>query len=700
MAQTDSPGGRGAARTSPALDILVADDDGEAAESLAAVLRKAGHFVRLARHGGEALALAAAEPPDLVISDIMMPEMDGFMLCRRIREDRRLAGVPVLLYSSVFCFEDDRELAMSLGASRFLVKPIDPGVLLEAVRAETGRPGRGRPGGRADAAGMDERHYRALLEKLHLKIKELEAARLKLAESEARYQGVTAALSDYVYTVYVESGKAVRTEHGESCRKVTGYSCRELENDPGLWLRMVAEEDRAAVTERARAVLSGESPGPLEHRIVHKDGTTGWVSNTPVLHRGPAGELLAYTGVVRDITARKAAEQRQALTDAALLQSQKMEVAGRLASGIAHDFNNILTAITGYAGLAVPLLPKDSPARGNLEEITRSAERAAQLTRQLLAFSRRQVLEFRTLDLNAVMTDMRDMLERLIGEDITLAIRRSGGPARVRADFGYLEQVVLNLAVNARDAMPGGGRLDMEIGVSVLGQPAVHRHGTVPPGRYVTLSVTDAGCGMSEETQSHLFEPFFTTKEQGKGTGLGLPTIYGIVTQSGGHISVYSEEGRGTCFRIYLPEAPAGTESAKPAERRGPELFKGTATVLLVEDDPSIRALGRRVLSADGFTVIHAASGPEALELCAKNRTPVHLLLTDMVMPGMSGPELAERLSSRWPELKVVFMSGYTEHAALGDGLLRKGANFIQKPFSPDALLRAIRETLARPRAG
>lgn len=700
MARTDVPGRREAARSSSQLDILIADDDGETAEALASVLREAGHSARLARHGGDALALAVNSPPDLVISDIMMPEMDGFMLCRRMQEDERLAKVPVILYSSVFCFDDDRELAMSLGASRFLVKPIDPGALLEAVRAETGRPGGSRPENRTVAAGMDERHYRALLEKLHVKIKELEAARLKLAESEARYRGVTAALSDYVYTVYVESGKAVRTEHGESCLKVTGYSRRELEDDPDLWLRMVAEEDRAAVTEHARAVLSGKSPGPLEHRIVRKDGTTGWVSNTPVLHRGPAGGLLAYTGVLRDITARKAAEERQALTDAALLQSQKMEVAGRLASGIAHDFNNILTAITGYAELAVPLLPKDSPARGNLKEITRSAERAAQLTRQLLAFSRRQVLEFRTLDLNAVMADMRDMLERLIGEDITLAILRAEGPALVRADFGYLEQVVLNLAVNARDAMPAGGRLTMEITRSLLRQPAVHRHGTIPPGRYTVLSATDTGCGMSEEVQSHIFEPFFTTKEQGKGTGLGLPTIYGIVAQSGGYVAVYSEEGKGTCFSIYLPEVPAGTETAKPAEQRKAPLFKGSATVLLVEDDPSIRALGRRVLTADGFTVVHAASGPEALELCAKRQAPVHLLLTDMVMPEMSGPELAERLSSLWPGLKVIFMSGYTEHAALNDGLLRKGANFIQKPFAPDALLRAIRETLARPRSG
>ncbi|MEW5905562.1 MAG: response regulator [Elusimicrobiota bacterium] len=697
MAHTDVPGGRGAARASRQLDILVADDDDGAAEALAVVLRKAGHSVRLARHGGEAFALASASVPDLVVSDIMMPEMDGFMLCRRIREDRRLAGVPVILYSSVFCFDDDRELAMSLGASRFLVKPIGPSALLEAVRAETDRTAGRRAGAGPASSAMDERQYRALLEKLHLKIKELEAARLQLAASEARYQGVTAALSDYVYTVHVENGRAVRTEHGESCLKVTGYSRRELEEDPHLWLRMVAEEDRPAVTEHARAVLSGKSPGPLEHRITRKDGAVRWVSNTPVLHRGPSGGLLAYTGVLRDITARKEAEKRQALTDAALLQSQKMEVAGRLASGIAHDFNNILTAITGYAGLAVPLLPEDSPVRGNLEEISRSAERAAQLTRQLLAFSRRQVLGFRTLDLNAVMTDMRDMLERLIGEDITLAIRRSGGPARVRADFGCLEQVVLNLAVNARDAMPGGGRLDMEIGVSVLGQPAVHRHGTVPPGRYVTLSVTDAGCGMSEETQSHLFEPFFTTKEQGKGTGLGLPTIYGIVTQSGGHISVYSEEGKGTCFRIYLPEAPAAAEPSKPAETRKPVLFRGAATILLVEDDPSIRALGRRVLAADGFTVVHAASGPEALELCEKRGAPVHLLLTDMVMPEMSGPELAGRLAGRWPGLKVMFMSGYTEHAALDDGLLREGAAFIQKPFAPDALLRAVRETLAGP---
>jgi len=380
-------------------------------------------------------------------------------------------------------------------------------------------------------------------------------------------------------------------------------------------------------------------------------------------------------------------------TQGQLEQAQKMDAVGRLAGGVAHDFNNLLTVILGRTDILLhPLKPED-PMRRGIELIQRTAGRAAELTRQLLAFSRKQVLEPIVLDLSAVTTDMKDMLGRLIGEDIALLTAPMPGLGRVKADRGQIEQVIMNLAVNARDAMPQGGRLVLETANVDLDDEYVRRHVGARPGPHVMLAVSDTGTGVPREIHAQIFEPFFTTKEQGKGTGLGLATVYGIVKQSGGYIELDSELGQGTTFRIYLPRLDAEVapvdQSARPVVPAG-----GTETILLVEDEEGVRELARDILRASGYTVLEARNGAEALLLCERHQGPLDMLLTDVVMPRMSGRELAERLAPLRPDLSVLYMSGYTDDAVIRHGVLGAGTAFLQKPFTPAALVLRVRETL------
>jgi signal transduction histidine kinase/ActR/RegA family two-component response regulator len=380
-------------------------------------------------------------------------------------------------------------------------------------------------------------------------------------------------------------------------------------------------------------------------------------------------------------------------TQGQLEQAQKMDAIGRLAGGVAHDFNNLLTVILGRTDLLLGPLAPEHPMRRGIELIQRTAGRAAELTRQLLAFSRKQVLEPVVLDLNAVTADMKDMLGRLIGEDIALLTTPTPGLGRVTADRGQIEQVIMNLAVNARDAMPQGGRLILETANVDLDDDYLRRHVGARPGPHVMLAVSDTGTGIPREIQSQIFEPFFTTKEPGKGTGLGLATVYGIVKQSGGYIEVDSEPGRGTTFRIYLPRCDAEPVAAERGSR--PEVGAGgTETILLVEDEEGVRELARDILRASGYTVLEARNGAEALLLCERHQGPLDLLLTDVVMPRMSGRELAERLTPLRPDLSVLYMSGYTDDAVIRHGVLGAGTAFLQKPFTPVTLVQRVRETL------
>ena len=379
--------------------------------------------------------------------------------------------------------------------------------------------------------------------------------------------------------------------------------------------------------------------------------------------------------------------------EAQFRQAQKMESVGRLAGGVAHDFNNLLTVIGGQAELVRMRLPLDNPLRERIGMVQDAAARAADLTKQLLAFSRKQVLEPKILDLNTVVEGVAPMLRRLIGEDVELLTRLAPDLGHVEADPGQLTQIIVNLAVNARDAMPGGGRLTIETDNVELDETfADRRADEIRPGPYVMLAVSDTGVGMNEETRSHIFEPFFTTKEAGKGTGLGLATVYGIVKQSNGHVGVYSEPGQGTTFKIYLPRVaqPADVLSQEAATIEG----GGSETVLLVEDDERVRALACEVLGEHGYTVLEARHGTDALDITQRYHGAIHLLLTDVVMPGMGGRELATRLRRDRPQMKILYTSGYTADAIAHHGVLDDGEAFLSKPILPRVLASKVRETL------
>jgi nitrogen-specific signal transduction histidine kinase/CheY-like chemotaxis protein len=396
-----------------------------------------------------------------------------------------------------------------------------------------------------------------------------------------------------------------------------------------------------------------------------------------------------FTGVATDITERKVLEQQ-------LLQAQKMEAVGRLAGGIAHDFNNLLMAITGYSELMRSKVLKDDPLYSHLENILKAGDRATALTQQLLTFSRQKIVYPQVVDLNRVVLDLEPMLRRLIGEDLDLEVVTDGGTGAVKADPGQLGQIVMNLVVNARDAMPQGGRLTLKTAPVDFTVGCHNQYGLTPPGAYVRLEVQDTGMGMDETTQAHVFEPFFTTKEPGKGTGLGLSTVYGIVKQSGGYLDLVSSPGAGSTFTVYLPRLD---QVVGPSKAKIPitASFRGEETILLVEDEDVLRGLLAKFLRLYGYTVVEARHGGEALLACERHQGPIHLMVTDVVMPQMSGRELADRLTPLRPEMKIIYMSGYTEDALVQHGVADLSVAFLQKPFKPIELARQVRAVLHPP---
>lgn len=403
-------------------------------------------------------------------------------------------------------------------------------------------------------------------------------------------------------------------------------------------------------------------------------------------------QAIAVRGLLTDITdERKAADELRVKAEQ-LQQAQKMEAIGRLAGGVAHDFNNLLTAILGYTGMLLVALDGHETAKADVEEIRTAAESAASLTKQLLAFSRRQILQPRVLDLNEIVSRVEALLQRTIGEDVTLVKRLDAQLGMISADPGQIEQIILNLAVNARDAMPNGGQLIVETENVTITDPYMARHPGTAPGPHVMLAVTDTGIGMTNDVQSHVFEPFFTTKEPGRGTGLGLATVYGIVKQSGGTIWVYSEPGRGTTFKIFLPTVAHRIDQVPVPHISAPR--GGSETILLVEDQPAVRAIVRKALTSHGYTVLDASHGDDALKAIAEHTGPLDLLLTDVVMPRMSGSEVTERIRATHPGVRVLYMSGYTEEAVIRNGVLGSVVPFLEKPFTPDVVLRKVREVL------
>ena len=476
-----------------------------------------------------------------------------------------------------------------------------------------------------------------------------------------------------------------RTTFSDNLIRVLGFEPGTVDATYQWLLTRIHPDDRAQAEQAYAALTAGEPVGDLHYRILRPDGGIRWLLVRNRLFSNERGQPVRTVGVAMDVTARKELEDQ-------FRQMQKMEALGQLAGGVAHDFNNLLTVIEGYGQMLHDEWPGQEQGRLDLAEILRASERAKVLTNQLLAFSRKQVVRPTQVDLNATIRDLSRMLARVIGENIELDLQLDVVPP-VIADVGQIEQVVMNLAVNARDAMPFGGRLTIRTAGAAMDTSAARARG-LDPGEYAALVVSDTGSGMTADVRHRIFEPFFTTKEVGKGTGLGLSMVYGIVKQSSGHIEVSSEPGKGTTFRVHLPRGVGNLAEAAP-ERPGPT--HGVETVLLVEDEPMVRDLGSRVLRSHGYRVLVASNATEALQVAREHAGTVDLLLTDVVMPGLPGPELAARLETVTPGLRVLYVSGYADDSVARLGA-EEGISFLAKPFSGEALAARVREVLDQPR--
>jgi len=627
------------------LRVLMVEDSEDDALLVLRELRAAGYDPTHERVD-TAVALEASldrHTWDLVIGDYSMPHFSGTAALAILRE--RGLDIPYICVSGTIT-EELAVAAMKAGANDYVTKG-QLKRLLPAIEREL-REAQARATLRATEAS-----FATLVEHAPVGIYR--------SSPEGRFLSVNAAV--------------VRMLGYESAADVLGLD--------------MARDVYADAAERQRLVerdtYSDRQYDSVEATWKRRDGRLLTVQLSVRAVRNRAGQVEYYETFVRDVTDQRRLQQQ-------VLQSQKMEAVGRLAGGIAHDSNNLLTVITSYSDLLLEDLAPGDAKRDDLEQVRKAADGAAALTRQLLAFSRQQVVEPRVVSLNTVVEGLQKILRRVIGEDIELTTTLAPDLGAVRADVGQLEQVLMNLAVNARDAMPTGGRLTVET-ANVEHDPDYAREREAAAVRqFAMLAVSDTGCGMDEATKARIFEPFFTTKEPGKGTGLGLATVYGIVKQAGGFIWVYSEPGQGTSFKIYLPEVDATAErTTAVAGARAP---RGTETVLLVEDAAAVRAVTKQVLERQGYVVLEAPDGEAALRLAQQHRGPIHLLLTDVVLPRVSGRELAERLTQVRPDMKVLYASGYTDDSVVRHGILELGTAYLQKPFSPESLARKVRNVL------
>jgi two-component system cell cycle sensor histidine kinase/response regulator CckA len=693
-----------------AMTILVVEDSPTQAAQLSFLLEEAGYRVVVAPDGERAIEMLTAEGFDLIVSDVTMPGIDGYEVCRRIKVDHR-RDVPVILLTSL---GDPMDIVRGLeaGADNYVTKPYEAEHLLLRVRhvlenRALRRSSKSKLGvtvcflGRTFTINSDREQILdllistfedAVLQNRQLREREEE---LQLAKAQlARYAG---ALEDRLHSILQSvpevlfSFNSAATElhyASPACRRVFGLTPEEFAADPGRWQAVVHEDDRGRIVAQYDRLVRDARTGTAEFRVVHRDGTSRWVQATFIPVADESGRTVRVDGIASDITERRLLEQQ-------VRQAQKMEAVGTLAGGVAHDFNNVLAAIRSTADLALLDLPGDSALAEEFRQIRETVDRGAALTRQLLTVGRGQVREPQPVDVSALVDHTRKMLDRVIGETIRLNVQFGPEPTTVIADPGQLEQVLLNLCINARDAMPSGGELAILTERVTLDREFRDLHPWAEEGDYVLLMVSDTGTGMPVEVQARIFEPFFTTKETGRGTGLGLAVVYGIVKQHGGMIHVYSEPGQGTTFRIYLPFNAVGPAAASAVVST--PLPTGQGMVLLAEDDEVLRSTTSKLLARLGYEPVVAADGREALALLEREGGRIQLAILDVVMPELGGPAVAERAQERWPHLRYVFTSGYSPSSLHLAHLRGVPIPVLQKPYGVTALAQTVSQALAPP---
>jgi PAS domain S-box-containing protein len=661
--------------------ILIVDDNDDDRLLLRYYLESFHCRIIEAADGAEGLAVALRERPDLIISDAHMPEMDGFQFLRAVRRSPEIRDVPFVFYSAVYTGDRDAELAHSLGALAFIFKPKDPeefhaelDQILRTLEKEESAPS---PTLLENDEAYLRSYSRVVAARLVDKVRKLRASESKFRKFFDNMRDVVIVF-DGQRAIQDANEPALQNTFGYSLDEVIGKSARMLFPDEDTFRRL--GEFYSPVPDTRGTVL-------LETVYLRKNGERFHAEVSGNRLRDDTGTDIGYISVVRDITERKKLEEQ-------LRHAQKMEALGTFAGGIAHDFNNIITAIIGFSSMIQSNLPPGDTSRENLREIMAAGERAAALTRSLLAYSKKDPACVEAVDVNEMIAQSAKLLQRLLGEDVLLDVKQEEGEFIVHGDRGQLEQVLMNLATNSRDAMPNGGRLLIETSRTEMNAefPALHGYGK--PGIYLLVTVTDTGRGMDEATRQRIFEPFFSTKASGEGTGLGLSIIYGIVKQHKGFVNVYSEPGKGASFRIYLPLiSEKGKKSGHPAmvSMRG-----GNETLLIVEDSNEIRALFAMILKEFGYRVHVAANGIEAVRIMEEEQGHIDLALMDIILPGKNGRLVLDDLLSLSPHLKHIFMSGYPQDVISGKGLLETNEEYLQKPVVPNLLLGKVREILDR----